>query len=98
MENKEYIDEMQNQIKSTKEQMSRNVEMATKRGDDLNQLDQRTHNLQESANVFTGNATKIKRKMWLEHKKTQAIIGIVVAAFILLVIIVIVVNTTNKNE
>jgi len=64
-----------------------NVEKVLERDSKLSELDQRADNLQEGANQFQTQATRLKRKYWWQNMKMMGIIGVVVAVILLIIII-----------
>lgn len=71
--------------------MKDNVDKALEREGKLSQLEERADHLQQDAEQFYSDATKIRKKHFWEDIKMKIIIGVVIAGIILIVIIVIIV-------
>ena len=69
--------------------MKDNRDKVLEREGKLDDLNDRANNLHEAATKFNTNATAVKKKMWWEHVKTQAIIGISTFIIVILIILVI---------
>merc|ERR1712215_419731 len=65
--------------------MRMGVEKVLERDSKLSELDQRADNLQEGANQFQTQATKLKRKYWWQNMKM--IIGVIVAILLIIIIV-----------
>jgi len=81
------LSQAQAQVGEVVDIMRVNVEKVLERDSKLSELDQRADNLQEGANQFQTQATRLKRKYWWQNMKMMGIIGVVVAVILLIIII-----------
>ncbi|OWZ35012.1 hypothetical protein C349_05379 [Cryptococcus neoformans var. grubii Br795] len=59
------------QLEETKTIIHNNIESLTERGERLEHLDQRTHDLSIHAQTFKTQATTTRRKFWWKNKKVR---------------------------
>jgi len=86
-QNPNRLSQAQAQVGEVVDIMRVNVEKVLERDSKLSELDQRADNLQEGANQFQTQATRLKRKYWWQNMKMMGIIGVVVAVILLIIII-----------
>ncbi|XP_076824486.1 uncharacterized protein LOC143470317 [Clavelina lepadiformis] len=78
---------MQKQVGEVTGIMRANVEKVLERGDKLDDLVDKTEDLQASANTFQVNAKRIQRKMFWQNKKMLIIIVVIVLIILTLIIL-----------
>eukprot|EP00980_Cylindrotheca_fusiformis_P029404 scaffold23471_cov141-Cylindrotheca_fusiformis.AAC.1 len=66
---------VQDEIDSLKQVMSRNIEMILDRGESINQLQKDSKQLNEMASVFKKKSRKIKRRMLWQNAKHGLVLG-----------------------
>ncbi|OAF69378.1 hypothetical protein A3Q56_02876 [Intoshia linei] len=86
------------QVDAVKGQMSENINKATNRGNNLDELNSRADALAISSDTFAKKANKVKKKMWWEHKKSQLIIGVVLLVILIIIIIIIATSAQKGTE
>jgi len=77
-------DQLQGQVDQVKGVMKNNIDKIIERGDRLDDLADRTDQLENSAIQFNVKATRIKRKMWWKNTKMMLILAAVVITIILI--------------
>lgn len=88
---------VQQQVDEVTGIMNKNVDSMLERGENLNDLTQKTEQLQQSSQQFSKNAAAVKRKLWWKNVK----LGIIVASVILMLVIAAVtygVITSKKDK
>lgn len=65
------ITSINTQLQETKSILQRNIESLTERGERLEHLDQRTHDLSIHAQTFKTQATITRRKFWWKNMKVR---------------------------
>ncbi|KAL4240585.1 hypothetical protein ACF0H5_001377 [Mactra antiquata] len=78
----DHVTVLQGQVKEVQGVMSKNIEAVIERGERLDDLMDKTDELQASAATFQRTASKIKKKYWWANMKMKIIVGIVVFAII----------------
>ena len=61
-------------INSVKESMTRNINLIIERGDKIENLIDKTADLEENSNTFRKKSTELKRKTMFKHHKVKIII------------------------
>lgn len=78
---------VKDQVSEVKGVMMENIEKVLDRGEKIELLVDKTHNLHEQAQDFRSAGTKIRRKMWLQNMKIKLIVlGILVALILIIVL------------
>nr|XP_039273080.1 vesicle-associated membrane protein 7-like [Styela clava] len=85
---------LQNQVGEVTGIMRQNVETVLERGEKLDDLVDKTEDLQNSATTFKVTSTKISRKMMWKNRKMM-IIAVVVTLVVILIIVLIILSTTG---
>lgn len=67
--------------------MKDNIDKVIKRGEDLDQLDEKATHLEHNAEQFKNNATKVKRKFQCQHYKLIALVAFVIMILILIIVL-----------
>lgn len=83
---------LNNQVDGLKNTLRDNIHLAIDRGDQLEELEDRSSTLEENSRTFASQSTRVKRMMWLRSVKFWILIAVIVA-----VIIVIVYFTVKKD-
>jgi len=86
---------LQAEIDSTVGIMRDNINKVSDRGERLDALQDKTDNLQRSAQGFRRGANRVRKAMWWKDMKMRMII-IAVVVIILLVVIIVPIVTHNK--
>ncbi|KAL2054895.1 hypothetical protein ABVK25_004717 [Lepraria finkii] len=86
---------IQSQIDDTVNVMKKNLESVAQRGEHIDQLQDKSENLNQSAQGFRRGANRVRKQMWWKNMKMRIwiMVGIIV---ILLLIIIPVVVTKNQ--
>lgn len=88
-------DALQREINSTVDIMRDNINKVSERGERLDSLQDKTDNLQRSAQGFRRGANRVRKAMWWKDMKMRmCIIGAVVA----IILIVIIVPLATKKD
>ncbi|KAJ3052631.1 hypothetical protein HK097_005942 [Rhizophlyctis rosea] len=76
--------------------MQDNINKVMQRGEQLNSLQNKTEDLQNSSMQFRKGASKVRRQMWWKDVKMKLILAAVIGAII--IVIVVTVLQTKKNQ
>ncbi|KAL8608969.1 hypothetical protein ACOMHN_062852 [Nucella lapillus] len=87
------VSRLQSQVDEVKGVMTQNIEKVMERGDHLEDLMDKTEELEASANNFQKTSRKIRKKYWWKNKKMTLIICGVSLLVILIIIIIILFST-----
>ena len=77
----------QQQIDDTVNVMKKNLESVAQRGEHIDQLQDKSENLNQSAQGFRRGANRVRKQMWWKNMKMR--IWIIVGIIVLLIIIII---------
>lgn len=88
------LSKLQSQVDEVKGVMTQNIEKVLERGERLDDLMNKTTDLEASSATFKKTARRVSRKMWWKNTK-MTIILVVVALTVLLVIILIILFSTG---
>nr|XP_022315260.1 vesicle-associated membrane protein 7-like [Crassostrea virginica] len=80
------VSTLRSQVDDVKNVMTQNIERVLDRGERLENLIDKTEELEASSNQFQKTARKIRKKYWWKNTKMMIIIGVVV--FVILIVIV----------
>uniref|UniRef100_A0A8W8ILU4 Vesicle-associated membrane protein 7 n=1 Tax=Magallana gigas TaxID=29159 RepID=A0A8W8ILU4_MAGGI len=83
----DHVSTLRSQVDDVKNVMTQNIERVLDRGERLENLIDKTEELEASSSQFQKTARKIRKKYWWKNTKMMIIIGVI--AFIVLVVIVI---------
>ena len=86
------LHDIQAKVEEVKVVMVRNVQKIIERGDRLEDLQERSENLEMHADQFRVTATRVRKKMWWQNMKMKLII----AAIVLLAIFIIIMATLGS--
>jgi len=78
---------LQNQVGEVTGVMKQNMEKVMERGDKLDDLVDKSEQLEQGASMFKTTSVRISRKYYWQNKKMMIIIGIVVTVIIVLIIL-----------
>eukprot|EP01083_Nonionella_stella_P071942 193624_1 len=83
------ITQIRRDIDATKETLVTNIELATQRGEKLENLDDRANELQQNANLFNKSAKQARRRFWFRDLKASLllIVLIIIGIWLLLSLI-----------
>ncbi|XP_063788043.1 vesicle-associated membrane protein 8 [Pseudophryne corroboree] len=81
------VRDLQSEVEGVKNIMSQNVERILARGENLDQLRNKTEDLEASSEHFKTTSQKVARKYWWKNAKMIAIICVVVGIILLLIIL-----------
>ncbi|XP_041128908.1 vesicle-associated membrane protein 8-like [Polyodon spathula] len=81
------LDAVQEQVNDVKNILSDNLNKVLERGERLDDLIDKTDDLQATAETFQKTSTKIARKMWWKNKKMLVVIVVVVIIIIIIIIL-----------
>jgi len=79
------FDQLQNQVDEVRDVMTQNIDKILKRGDRLEDLVDKTTELETTAIQFNHTAKKVKRKMWWKNTKMTLILVVVVVIIIAII-------------
>jgi len=85
--NPDKVKQVQAQVEEVKGIMHQNIEKVIERGDKIENLQEKTDELQNSAQQFKKSTTKLKRQMWWKNMKLNLIIAFIVIAILLILIL-----------
>ncbi|KAK2887999.1 vesicle-associated membrane protein 8 [Channa argus] len=81
------LDQVQGQVNEVKVILKDNINKVLERGDRLDDLIDKTGDLQASADSFQRTSTRVARKYWWKNIKMMIIIGVIVAIILVLIIL-----------
>ncbi|CAH2274894.1 vesicle-associated membrane 8 [Pelobates cultripes] len=81
------VRDLQSEVEGVKNIMSQNVDRILARGENLDQLRNKTEDLEASSEHFKTTSQKVSRKYWWKNVKMIVIICIVVGIILLLIIL-----------
>ncbi|KAL6722072.1 Vesicle membrane receptor protein (v-SNARE) [Lecanora helva] len=87
---------IQSQIDDTVNVMKKNLESVAQRGENIDQLQDKSENLNQSAQGFRRGANRVRKQMWWKNMKMR--IWIFVGIIVLLLIIIIPSVVVSKNK
>ncbi|KAM4635336.1 vesicle-associated membrane protein 3 [Polymixia lowei] len=81
------LDQVQGQVNEVKVILKDNINKVLERGERLDDLIDKTDDLQATADSFQKTSTRVARKYWWKNVKMMIIIGVVVLIIIILIIL-----------
>ncbi|KAM9311280.1 vesicle-associated membrane protein 8 [Gastrophryne carolinensis] len=81
------VRDLQSEVEGVKNIMSQNVDRILARGENLDQLRNKTEDLEASSEHFKTTSQKVARKYWWKNAKMIAIICVIVGIILLLIIL-----------
>ncbi|CAD5124139.1 DgyrCDS12439 [Dimorphilus gyrociliatus] len=88
-----HIANLNNQVNEVKGIMTQNIESVLRRGENLEDLEDRTTALEDTSRVFQQTAKQVRRKYWWQNMKMRIILVLVVLAVIAVIVIIICAST-----
>ncbi|KAI8011533.1 Vesicle-associated membrane protein 724 [Camellia lanceoleosa] len=76
---------VQDQVSQLKNIMQENITKVIERGENLNDLSDKAHDLRDSAEGFKKVSDQIKRKMWYQNMKTKLIVVVILLVLALII-------------
>jgi len=92
------FDQLQNQVDEVRDVMTQNIDKILKRGDRLEDLVDKTTELETTAIQFNSQAKKIKRKMWWKNTKMMLILACVVILIIVIISVALALKFGSKSD
>ncbi|KAJ1834298.1 Vesicle membrane receptor protein (v-SNARE) [Coemansia sp. RSA 2711] len=86
---------VQDQIDDVVNIMQENIDSVMKRGENLDQVGQKTDRLRDETQVFHGSAVRVRKKMWWNNMKWKIIIGVCLIIIILVIVLSVVLSKKN---
>ncbi|KAM9517035.1 uncharacterized protein ACWYII_044203 isoform 2-T6 [Salvelinus alpinus] len=81
------LDSVQGQVNEVKVILKDNINKVLERGERLDDLVDKTHDLQATADSFQRTSTRVARKYWWKNVKMMIIIGVIVLIILILIIL-----------
>uniref|UniRef100_A0A8C8MME6 V-SNARE coiled-coil homology domain-containing protein n=1 Tax=Oncorhynchus tshawytscha TaxID=74940 RepID=A0A8C8MME6_ONCTS len=81
------LDSVQGQVNEVKVILKDNINKVLERGERLDDLVDKTHDLQATADSFQRTSTRVARKYWWKNAKMMIIIGVIVLIILILIIL-----------
>ena len=78
--------------------MQDNINRILERGDRLDDLEERSDNLNVNADHFRRGTTQVRRRMWWQNCKMKLIIVLILAAIIIIIIVVAVIESKKSTK
>ena len=72
------IQDIENQIQDVKNQVSRNIDKALERGENIDSLSDKSQNLENQSLIFRNESNRISRLERCRYYKNNIIVGIIV--------------------
>ncbi|XP_018600369.1 vesicle-associated membrane protein 8 [Scleropages formosus] len=79
--------QVQDQVNDVKVILKDNINKVLERGERLDELIDKTDDLQATADSFQKTATRVSRKYWWKNMKMMIIIGVIVLIVVILIIL-----------
>ncbi|KAJ3315370.1 hypothetical protein HDU76_002222 [Blyttiomyces sp. JEL0837] len=90
--------QVQAQVDEVVNIMNDNINKVMQRGEQLETLQNKTEDLQNSSLQFKKGANQVRKEMWWKDMKMKLILGGIVLAILIIIIVSIVVSTQKKNN
>ncbi|XP_052381825.1 vesicle-associated membrane protein 8 isoform X2 [Oncorhynchus keta] len=81
------LESVQGQVNEVKVILKDNINKVLERGERLDDLVDKTHDLQATADSFQRTSTRVARKYWWKNAKMMIIIGVIVLIILILIIL-----------
>uniref|UniRef100_A0A8C5AB59 Si:ch73-234b20.5 n=1 Tax=Gadus morhua TaxID=8049 RepID=A0A8C5AB59_GADMO len=81
------MEQVQGQVNEVKVILKDNIDKVLERGDRLDDLMDKTEDLQATADTFQRTSTRVARKYWWKNIKMMIIIGVIVLIILILIIL-----------
>jgi len=86
-QNNDKVSNLRSQVDDVRGVMSQNIERVMERGEKLDDLVEKTNDLEQNAVQFRQTSRKVKKKMWWKNTKMTLILVAVVVVIILIIIL-----------
>jgi len=90
--------EVRGQISEVTEVMKENITKVIERGDKLDDLQEQSENLNNTANFFRQSSRRLQRNMWWREMKMRLILATVIMVILLIIFVPIIVRQTANNS
>lgn len=80
------LNRLQNQVKDVIDDMKINIEKVVDRGNNLNDLNDRSEQLGAAGDLFSKRSRNLRKSMWLRTCRARMYLGITLSVFFLLII------------
>lgn len=87
------ISTLQSQVEEVKGVMTQNIERVLERGQRLEELMEKTTDLEASSSTFKKTARRVQRKMWWKNTRWTIILAVVAILIVAIIIIIILFST-----
>ncbi|XP_062515904.1 vesicle-associated membrane protein 4-like [Corticium candelabrum] len=92
------VKKVQQQLDDVVDIMHKNIERVVERGEKLEDLQDKSEDLVDSAAAFRTQARRIQRQMWWKRCRMRLILAAIVAAIILIIVVPIVVKQLRSSK
>ena len=90
------VEQLRQDVDDVKGQMVHNIGKVMERGERLDDLNERTENLNSRAGEFQTVSTRLKRKLWWQNIKLWIILIFIILVILAVIIVAIVVGVTQS--
>jgi len=90
--------QLQNQVDEVKGVMKNNIENVLKRGENLDDLANKSSHLEDSALQFSKTSTNLKRRLWWKNTKLTIVLVVVFLAVLGTIIGIVIWKVSPKKE
>ena len=91
------VNQLREDVEEVKGQMVHNIDKVIERGERLDDLNERTEQLNSRAGEFQTVSTRLKRKLWWQNVKLWIILIIIIIVILAVIIIAIAVGVSQSN-
>ena len=91
------VQRLRDDVEEVKGQMVQNIDKVIERGERLDDLNERTENLNARAGEFQTVSTRLKRKLWWQNVKLWIILIIIVLVILAVIIVAIAVGVSQSD-
>ena len=91
------VKRLRDDVEEVKGQMVQNIDKVIERGERLDDLNERTENLNARAGEFQTVSTRLKRKLWWQNVKLWIILIIIVLVILAVIIVAIAVGVSQSD-
>ena len=91
------VQHLREDVEEVKGQMVHNIDKVIERGERLDDLNERTEQLNSRAGEFQTVSTRLKRKLWWQNIKLWIILIIIIVVILAVIIIAIAVGVSQSN-
>ena len=91
------VNQLREDVEEVKGQMVHNIDKVIERGERLDDLNERTEQLNSRAGEFQTVSTRLKRKLWWQNVKLWIILIIIIIVILAVIIIAIAVGVSQSD-